>query len=68
MTTYRTKDGDMIDDIAHRYYGSQVGAVEEILKANRELAFQSLLLPAGITIKLPVLEPVIDNDKIRLWD
>ena len=38
MTTYTSKEGDVIDDVCRRYYGREAGAVEAVLEANPGLA------------------------------
>lgn len=53
---YVTKEGDTVDLIAFRYYGSTYGGqVEAILEANRSLALADYgpILPRGLTITLP---------------
>jgi len=68
MIEYRTKTGDMIDAICHRYYGSQSGAVERVYEANRSLADYGPVLPSGLVIELPEM-PVAETVKtVRLWD
>lgn len=66
---YQTIDGDTVDLIAWRHYGRHGGTTELIYEANRGLAFQPLVLPAGIEITLPDLpteEPV--KAAISLYD
>lgn len=53
MTTYISKDGDQIDDIAYRYYNGLPGAYEAVLKANRGLSALPHPLKAGVKIHLP---------------
>ena len=68
MAEYRTKEGDMIDSICYRYYGSQSGAVELVLAANQNLSRQGEQLPAGVIIILPDLpNQTKDITPIRLW-
>jgi phage tail protein X len=68
MPEYRTKDGDMLDAICYRYYGSQSGVVELVLAANQNLSRQSEQLPAGVIINLPDLpSQTKDITPIRLW-
>ncbi len=67
---YRTADGDMVDEIAWRYYSKrqQPLAVERVYDANPGLADFGPILPAGVLITLPEL-PVPDAvPVIRLWD
>jgi phage tail protein X len=68
MTTYVTRDGDMIDLIAYRAYGYSSGAVEQIIEANYGLCEQPPVLPAGIRIVLPDLAPTTAKAPVRLWD
>ena len=70
MTTYRTRDGDVLDAICWRHYGS-VTAVAAVLEANRELAGYGPALPAGVLIELPPLaesDTLSDVPTVRLWD
>ena len=69
MTTeHRTREGEMLDEICWRHYGSSAGYVERVLEANYRLEEQPLVLPAGLIITLPeiVVEPIATT--IRLWD
>ncbi|WP_353430156.1 tail protein X [Paracoccus denitrificans] len=55
MATYITAGGEMIDQIAWRYYGHQIGTTEAVLAANPGLAARAQPLPSGLTIELPVI-------------
>lgn len=67
--TYKTRAGDMLDEICFRFYGRQSGAVEAVLAANRDLADIGPVLPVGLTITLPELTaPVQEAQPVRLWD
>ena len=71
MARYRTRDGDMLDQICLQYYGKAQGFVEEVLAANPRLISLNASLPAGLLIELPELniadvEPL--TDVVRLWD
>lgn len=68
MTKYRTKTGDMIDAICHRYYGSQSGAVERVYEANRSLADYGPVLPSGLVIELPEIPVALTVKAVKLWD
>ncbi len=64
---YRTRDGDMIDELAWRIYGRE-GMAMAIYDANPGLADYGPVLPAGLLIELPdraKTEPVATT--IRLW-
>ncbi len=66
---YRTKANDRLDVICGRHYGSQSGAVEAVLKANPGLSNDGPMLPAGLMIELPNLDPVAAlSQTVRLWD
>lgn len=66
MTQYRTKDGDTLDWVCWKYYGTMSGAVEAVLEANPRLADYGPVLPAGVLVSLPELpEPV--SDGVSLW-
>ncbi len=67
--TYRTKDGDVLDDIVHRFYGdTSNGIVELVLEANRGLADHGPVLPAGLLVSLPERPVTATNSLTRLWD
>ncbi|WP_264376336.1 MULTISPECIES: tail protein X [Wolbachia] len=67
MMCYKTKENDMLDLICWNYYGFSSGAVEIVLRANPGLA-EYELLPAGLIIKLPVIQRTIQKQVIKLWD
>jgi phage tail protein X len=67
MITYITKDGDVLDSICHKYYGSTSDVVEKVLKANRHLANIGAIFEAGIKIILPDLTPKEESESIKLW-
>lgn len=69
MTTYRTSDGDMADEIAFRQYGTTAaGVVEQLLAANPGLSDIGPVLPAGLIITLPVIDATAKIAGIVLWD
>lgn len=70
MTPYVTKQNDMLDRIAFDHYGYHGGTVEAILEANRDLSAMPILLPAGLTIRLPAMPPVAERrpNVVRLWE
>lgn len=65
---YRTRPGDMLDAICHKYYGARPGATEEVLEANPGLCRQGALLPEGVVIQLPALAPAPVAGQVSLWD
>lgn len=70
MSKYTTKQGDQLDWICWKHYGtSRNGTVEAVLSANTGLAEYGSKLPAGIVIDLPDLSaPAQEKAVIRLWD
>lgn len=69
MTTYVTREGDTADLIAFNYYGTTAGkVVEQLLDANKDLATQGPLLPAGILVTLPEIDTTAKIQGVRLWD
>lgn len=69
MTSYVTRQGDMVDYICWRYYGNERGTVEMVLAANPGLANLGSVLGAGITITLPEMTATSTQDNtIKLWD
>lgn len=68
-TTYTTKDGDTVDYIAWKFYGSTANKVAEaVLEANAGLADQGPVLPAGIRITLPEVAAPATTQGVKLWD
>ena len=66
--TYQTRTGDVLDDIVNRYYGrNDNGTVELVLEANRGLADNGPVLPAGLTITLPDAPTSEPTDRIQLF-
>ena len=69
MATYKTSQGDMLDEICWRFYGAQSGAVEAVLDANPGLADLGPILPIDTEIVLPELTaPAPEDAPVRLWD
>jgi len=66
---YTTKEGDTVDYIAWRTYGTQTGQVVELLlDANRGLADRGPILPAGLKLNLPDMPEPEQENGVRLWD
>lgn len=68
METVVTQDGDMVDEIAHRHYGTHEGTTAAVLDANPGLAALGPVLPAGVTIILPPIERPPQSVPVRLYD
>ena len=58
---YRTRDGDVVDEICWRYYGSRPGAAEAVLAANPGLAGRGVVLAGGLVIVLPALPAQVET-------
>ncbi len=67
MITYITKDGDVLDSICFKYYGSTSGVVEKVLEANRHLAELGAVFAAGTKIVLPDLTQDEETESVKLW-
>ena len=69
MAQYLTKAGDMLDEIAYRYYGNTNNkVVEHILEVNFGISQYEALLPAGVLIELPEVKQSTETRKVKLWD
>lgn len=55
MAVYRTRAGDVLDELCWRHYGRRAGAVEAVLEANPGLADHGPILPADLRLDLPNL-------------
>ncbi len=67
MITYTTKDGDVLDLICWKYYGSSNGTVEKVLEANCHLANLDAVFAAGVKIILPDLTKTEEEKSVKLW-
>jgi phage tail protein X len=65
MVTYATKEGDMLDWICWKHYGT-TAVLEQILAANPDLTDEKL--PAGIIVKLPYITSIKSKNEIKLWN
>ena len=66
---YRTKDGDVLDQLCAKHYGDTPYRVEDVLAANPGLAVHGPVMASGLLITLPVIEETAEErPTIRLWD
>ena len=66
MITYVTKEGDVLDWIVWRHYGT-ISALEKVMEANPKITDERLA--AGIEIKLPYFEVTQKIcSEVRLWN
>lgn len=68
METIITSEGDMVDQLAFRHYGTHEGTTEAILDANPGLAVLGPVLPAGLTINLPTIERPVPEITVKLYE
>jgi phage tail protein X len=66
VSIYRTKEGDMVDEICVAHYGSE-DMTEQVYGANPHLAARGPILPKGIEITLPNQVVVKAKSPVRLW-
>lgn len=66
MVTYITKEGDVLDCIVWRHYGT-ISVLEKVMEANPKITDERLA--AGIEVKLPYIEIILKNgSEVRLWN
>lgn len=66
MIVYTTKEGDVLDWICWRHYGT-TAVLEEVLKANPNATDEKF--KAGIKIKLPYIDTTHKNkNEVKLWN
>ena len=68
MTKRIAKQGDTVDLICFREFGSSSGFSEQTLALNPGLAAYGPLLPIGLEIQLPDRPQQSDLPMISLWD
>ncbi|WP_423348843.1 tail protein X [Wolbachia sp. wLmal] len=64
---YLAKENDMLDYICWKHYGFTSGAVEIVLEENPGLAEYGSFLPAGLKIKLPIIEKHLQKSTLKIW-
>ncbi|KWC25379.1 phage tail protein [Burkholderia ubonensis] len=50
--------GDTLDALCWRHYGSTAGTVEAVLEANPDLAELGVVLPMGTVVEMPELNTI----------
>ncbi|MNK29160.1 Phage Tail Protein X [compost metagenome] len=69
MAQYKTRDGDVVDEIVWRFYGTRGGlATERVLEVNKGLADRGPVLPGGVLLTLPDLPKPVATKTLKLWD
>ena len=66
-TVYSTKDGDVLDAICRKHYGTEAVFLQ-VLNANPGLSELGVKLSAGIQIALPDIEIPKKEPEASLWD
>ncbi|WP_085445777.1 tail protein X [Escherichia coli] len=61
-------DGDTLDLLCWRHYGTTQHITEQVLIANPGLCEKGPRLPAGTRVRLPDITPVATATLIQLWD
>ena len=66
MVTYITKEGDVLDWICWKHYGT-ISVLEKVMETNSKITDERLA--AGIEVKLPYIETAKKNKgEIKLWN
>lgn len=68
MRTYETSEGERLDDIVFAQYGETFGFLEAVLAANPKLSDYGIILPAGVKITFPKIQPRQAKPSVTLWD
>jgi phage tail protein X len=65
VVIYTTKDGDVLDWICWKHYGT-TAVFEQVLAVNPTLTDEKL--PAGVVVKLPYIASIKSKkQEIKLW-
>jgi len=65
MVKYTTKEGDVLDWICWKHYGT-TAVLETVLKANPTLT--EYKLSAGTTVNLPIIDSIKNTrNEVQLW-
>lgn len=62
----RAMQGDTLDLLCHRYYGTTQGVTETVLAANPGIAEQ-IFLDAGQVVELPEVSESAQQETVQLW-
>ncbi len=66
-TVYSTKDGDVLDAICRKHYGTEAVFLQ-VLNANPGLSNLGAKFSAGVEITLPDIEIPKKEPEASLWD
>ncbi|MFI8418513.1 tail protein X [Serratia sp. NPDC078593] len=62
------QQGDTVDAICWRYYGTTQNVVEQVYHTNTGLAQYGPVLPHGYPVELPELTIAAKRETVKLWD
>ncbi|MEC4090147.1 tail protein X [Pseudoalteromonas rubra] len=60
--------GDTVDAICYRHYGSTTGITEQVIGANPHIANLPPVLPTNTLVMLPEISRPASPTLIKLWD
>lgn len=58
--------GDTLDQLCHRHYGTTKGVTEQVLSANPGLSSQ-IFLDAGQVVEMPDVDTQPAQEMVQLW-
>lgn len=64
----RARQGDTVDLICSRVYGSTAGITERVLDSNPGIADHGPVLPIGTRVTLPAQVQAAAHKLLQLWD
>lgn len=65
----RANQGDTVDSLCWRFYGSTKGMNEMVFEANPGIAALGPILPVGHVVEMPDKPAQVNNKQIvQLWD
>lgn len=62
------QQGDTVDALCWRHYGSTAGVVAAVLEANPGIADHGPVLPMGLAVELPEQTTQPTTTRLQLWD
>ena len=66
---YRSRQGETLDLICYRHYGTSHLTTEIVMQANPELAEQGLIIVENTLLELPQITNTTPiNNTLQLWD
>lgn len=65
MNQYTTLNGEMLDEVVYRWYGSH-HQLDAVMDANPGIASLGPILPEGLVVNMPIVK-VEEKPIIKLW-